>query len=176
MADYVLEKKSDLTAIAGAIREKNGSTGGITVANMAGLISALETGGGEVTVGSHKVVLGQATPDASGALTVALGFSIPNVQKVHTIYIWLDDTNVVANYADTAVVLSYTENRYSEDNTHVDLVLNGTRKSYNKQANAIDIISLASGTLYAKSQPNSALAEWYVLIPETYNYMIVYDE
>ena len=175
MADYVLEKKSDLTAIAGAIREKSGSTEGITVANMAGLISALETGGGEVTVGSHKVVLGQATPDASGALTVALGFSIPTIQKVQTIYIWLDDTNVVANYADTAVVLSYTQNRYSES-THVDLVLNGTRKSYNKTANAINISNLTSGTLYAKSQTNSAYAEWYVLIPETYNYMIVYDE
>jgi hypothetical protein len=46
MADYVLEKKSDLTAIADAIREKSGLTEGITVANMAGLISALETGGG----------------------------------------------------------------------------------------------------------------------------------
>ena len=175
MADYVLEKKSYLTAIADAIREKSGSTDGMTVANMAGLISALETGGGEVTVGSHKVVLGQATPDASGALTVALGFSIPIIEKVQTIYIWLDDTNVVANYADTAVVLSYTLNRYS-NNTHVDLVLNGTRKSYNKMVNAINRINLSNGTLYAESNPNSAQAEWYVLIPETYNYMIVYDE
>ena len=46
MADYVLEKKSDLTAIADAIREKSGSTDSMTVANMAALISALETGGG----------------------------------------------------------------------------------------------------------------------------------
>ena len=173
MADYVLEKKSDLTAIADAIREKSGSTVGMTVANMAGLISALETGGGEITVGNHKVLLGQATPDASGTLTVSLGF---NILKEHSIFIWLDDTSVVANYTDTAVVLSYTQNHYLNANTHIDLVLSGTRKSYNKTANAINIINLTSGTLLAKSQTNSAYAEWYVLIPETYNYMIVYDE
>lgn len=173
MADYVLEKKIDLKAIADAIREKSGSTEGMTVANMAGLISALETGGGEITVGNHKVLLGQATPDASGTLTVPLGF---NILKEHSIFIWLDDTSVVANYTDTAVVLSYTQNNYLNANTHIDVVLSGTRKSYNKTANGINTINLASGTLLAKSQPNSAYAEWYVLIPETYNYMIVYDE
>ena len=173
MAGYVLEKKSDMTAIADAIREKIGTTGRMTVANMAGLISAIKTVGGEMVVGNHKVLLGQTTPDASGLIDVALGVNIPHE---HSVFIWLDDTSVVANYADTAVVLSYTQNQYARTFTHVDCVLNGTRKSYNKSANSIQVTgTLAYGTLSARSQTNSAYAEWYVLIPETYNYMIVYD-
>lgn len=174
MADYVLEKKSDMKAIADAIREKSGLTDGMTVAEMAALISAIETGGGEVTVGSHKVLMGQATPNASGLLSADLGVKIYNV---HSILIWLDDTSVVSNYTTTAAVLSYTMNLYAKGNTHIDLVLNGTRKSFNKSTYAIELSGyLSKGTLHAESLTNSAYAEWWVLIPETYNYMIVYDE
>lgn len=51
MAKYTINDTT-LTAIADAIREKSGTTGGIDPADMAALIAAIESGGVEVEVGT----------------------------------------------------------------------------------------------------------------------------
>lgn len=166
--------KANLQSLITKANETTGNADADLTTAVDALVAGFGQGGGEVTVGSHKVLLGQATPNASGLLSADLGVKIYNV---HSIIIWLDDTSVVSNYTTTAAVLSYTMNLYAKGNTHIDLVLNGTRKSYNKSAYAIELSGyLPKGTLHAESLTNSAYAEWWVLIPETYNYMVVYDE
>lgn len=58
MAKYTINDTT-LTAIADAIREKSGTTGGIDPANMAALIAAIEAGGG---ISGYDVACGMFVP------------------------------------------------------------------------------------------------------------------
>lgn len=134
------------------------------------LISGFSEGNSEITVGGHNVLFGQTTPDENGEIGVDLGF---NITTARFIAIWLDDVSLVSNYADTSIVVSYTTNRH-DVSTIVDAVKEGTPVAWRKQNGYINVDRLSYGELLATSQANSAFAEYYVLVPEVYNYMIVY--
>lgn len=164
MADYVLEKKSDMKAIADAIREKSGLTEGVTVAEMAALIAAIETGDGELTINGHKVLIGQITPTE----TVTGGLLLEDAYPVYTNQIlfrafWLDDHSVLSNYSAETILLGVFK---------MGLLYNCL---YYNSAGAQKVDAKSA---YGWSSTNCQIithANWPIQ-PETYNYMIVYDE
>lgn len=165
MADYVLEKKADLKAIADAIREKSGSADGMTVAEMAALISAIETGGGELTINGHKVLIGQVTPTetVTGILPLGDKYPVQLSAKMRFKAFWLDDPSVLSKYSAAVILLGAFQIGTLYDCLYYNS--SGSQKVDAKSAFGWD------GSYF---QINTH-TNWPIQ-PETYNYMIVYDE
>ena len=165
MADYVLEKKSDLTAIADAIREKSGLTEGITVAEMAALISAIESGGGELTIGGHKVLIGQVTPTetVTGDLTLGSGTYPVAFTSILFRAFWLNDPSVVPNYSAGTILLGV----FKIGQLYNCLYYNGSGE---QKVDVKSSFGWSSSRLKIETHAN------WPIQPETYNYMVIYDE
>lgn len=161
MSEYLLEPKSTLTEIANAIREKTGSTESMTVSQMASLIGDIETGGGTPMVGTHKVALGQFTPQEVGDEFVNVGVTMT---KVYYVAIWLDDITVKEKYASSTIMVA-SSRFISNSNALIHYYSNGSEMKETKLVFGIQNANII--TIYSH-------ANWQ-LQPETYNYMVIYD-
>lgn len=165
MADYVLEKKSDITAIADAIRSKLESTDTMTVVDMPSLIESIVTGGGTPTVGDYNVVLGQFVPtEPTGKTTINTGIGMGTEIVFATI--WLNDISVKDNYSDDTIMVSST--RFYGVNATIQYFNNGTEATTTKLVYGILNHGENGGLVQVQGHAN------WKLQPETYNYMAVY--
>lgn len=138
MSKYAIDGAT-LTAIADAIRAKNGSEDTMLPSEMAGLIEDIESGGAEVISGtatgssSTSVSLGTVFPESENYLFVIFGNSTQSnrsVVAVHTIYKnggetlssryftrlkSSSSTSIYTGESDTGLALS--TGRYSTPNT-----------------------------------------------------------
>lgn len=149
MAQKVLINDSTLTAIADAIRAKNGSEDTMLPSEMAGLIEAIESGGADVYMGTASgslsssnvlptsVSLGTVLPESENYLFVIFGnstYTNRNVLAAHTIYKnggetlssryftrlkSSSSTSIYTGEADTGLALS--TGRYSTPTTSIYL-------------------------------------------------------
>lgn len=97
MAEYFIDDAT-LTAIANAIRGKNGSSSKYTPAQMATAIAAISGGGGGLPSGIAKI--------AEGTYTVASDFTTTTQTVTHNLgvvpdflIIWKDGSNVATTYS-----------------------------------------------------------------------------
>lgn len=165
MADYVLEKKSDMTAIADAIRSKLESTETMKVTDMPSLIESIETGGGTPTIGNRKIEVGQFTPESAGSYNVPIGVK----EGIVYAHIWLSDISVISKYADSTIMVSSERFEFTGGtNAMVRYRSSGTDSVVLKTVFGI-IGDAGGGFLRIESHAN------WTLQPEIYNYMIVYE-
>lgn len=165
MADYVLEKKSDITAIANAIRNKLNSADTMTVKDMPNLIEGIKTDGGTTVVGEYNVVLGQfvpSVPEGQNNIDTGIGTGTEIVFAT----IWLDDLSVKDKYSEDTIMVNST--RFNQVNATIQYFNNGTEATVSKHVFGIMNLGVSGGILAVTGHAN------WKLQPETYNYMAVY--
>lgn len=133
-------------------------------------------GGGDITLGSHKVLFGQFTPTA-GSDYVSEWFKIPNTKWLFATY-WLDDFSVADTYkaAGQPILL--------EGHTFGDAFGSNPQKSrelrYQDESGTMKFIERS---LFGITVGRSAMfmrveiyqRKDYPLQAELYNYMVIYE-
>lgn len=169
MADYVLEKKSDMTAIADAIRSKLESTETMKVKDMPSLIESIETGGTQ-TLGDFKVALGQFVPTNPDSANY---ISIPDASSIRFAIVWLNDLSILANYSDDTIMVA--SSRFMSNASMGWTATSSVLHYYSKGTEAKELKSVfgVQDTSTQKQIQIIGHANWKMQ-PETYNYMAIY--
>lgn len=163
MADYLLEKKTDLIAIADAIRNKMSSTDTMKITEMPSIISNIESTS-DVVIGDKKVFLGEFTPSTAGNYRVYTG--LPSDTSIYLIAFWLKDINVISKYTNDTIMVNairfpsqYSTLTYFDNNKNLLSQIKG----------AFGIAEIVNTSFLASSHDN-----WKIQ-PETYQYIVLYS-
>lgn len=154
-----------LTAIANAIRGKTGKTDALTLDQMPGEITGIQAGGGDIMLGSYKLIYGQVTPTETGSFWVDLGFKC-NIQFAT---VWLADQSVIKEkYSSLNIMVESHSDFAGDENKEIHYATKGTTSSVVKTAFGLRRYGI--GSLYYESHAN------WPAQPETYNWIALVSE
>lgn len=164
MTDYLLEKKTDLIAIADAIRNKTASTSTMKITEMPSLISSIASTS-DVVIGDKKVFLGEFTPTSAGG-EYGVKTGLPSNSSIYLIAFWIKDISVISKYANDTIMVNSIKFS-SQYSTLSYITKSGELNSQVKSQFGIVFRELF--TFLVASHDN-----WKIQ-PETYQYIIVYS-
>lgn len=128
-------------------------------------------GGGDITLGSHKVLFGQFTPTA-GSDYYSGWFKIPNTKWLFATY-WLDDFSVADTYkaAGQQILLEgHTFEGAGDSRALRYLDKSGNMKFIENSYYGITV-GRSAKSMYVKIYQDA----WGPLQAELYNYMVIYE-
>ena len=163
MADYLLEKKTDLIAIADAIRNKTSATDTMKITEMPTLINNIN-GASDVLIGDKKVSLGEFTPTSAGSYNVNIG--LPPNTSIYLVAFWLKDKNVTSKYTNDTIMVNAI--RFSSQYCTFSYVANGEGLS-SQVKSSFGITNIMHNGFSVTSHDN-----WKIQ-PETYQYIVLYN-